>query len=163
VTQIDTSQAPSADAPQRDGMLTLIGAFKLLKGTLLLLIAVGAHHLLHKNVEGVAVHWIQHFRADPNSKYLHKLLAKLLGVTDKKLELLSVGTFIYGSLFLVEGIGLVMQKTWAEYLTIFTTGGLIPLEIYEIFHHVRVIKIVVFLINLAIVAYLVIRLKRQRR
>ena len=92
--------------------------------------------MIHHSAEGAAVRLIQHFRADPNNKYLHRLLAKLLGVTDKKLELLSVGTFIYGTTFMVEGIGLMLQKKWAEYMTIFTTAGLIPLEVYEIVHHV---------------------------
>jgi uncharacterized membrane protein (DUF2068 family) len=50
---------------------------------------------------------------------------------------LSVRTFLYAGLFTTEGIGLLLRKCWAEYFTIVTTGGLIPLEVYELWRHFR--------------------------
>lgn len=149
--------------PRRDAALQLIAAFKLLKGSLLLLVAIGAFKLINKDLDAVATHWIQHFRADPHNKHLHLLLSKLPGVTHKKLELLSAGTLIYGTIFLIEGIGLLRRKRWAEYMTIVTTAGLIPVEIYEMVHHLTVVKVLVFLINIGIVAYLVWRVRTDKK
>jgi uncharacterized membrane protein (DUF2068 family) len=62
---------------------------------------------------------------------------------------------------LTEGIGLLLRKRWAEYFTIITTGGLVPLEIYEIARHVTAAKIVVLALNVAIVVYLVVRVREE--
>jgi uncharacterized membrane protein (DUF2068 family) len=53
-----------------------------------------------------------------------------------------------------EAIGLWYGKRWAEYLTFISTTVLLPLEIYEIIHHGTVLKVIGFLINLAVVVYL---------
>jgi uncharacterized membrane protein (DUF2068 family) len=47
-----------------------------------------------------------------------------------------------------------MAKRWAEYLTFIATTILLPLEIYEIIHKQSVLKIIGFIINLAVVFYL---------
>jgi uncharacterized membrane protein (DUF2068 family) len=40
---------------------------------------------------------------------------------------------------------------------------LIPFEIYEIAHHVTVVRIATFLVNVAVVVYLVARLRRPHQ
>jgi len=82
-------------------------------------------------------------------------------VTPKQLKELSVGTFLYAGLFMTEGLGLVLRKRWAEYFTIFTTGGLIPLEIYEMSRHFTAAKVVVTLVNILIVWYLAARVRSR--
>ena len=69
---------------------------------------------------------------------------------------------IYAALFLTEGIGLWFEKRWAEWLTVIITSSLVPIEIYEIAHHTTAVKITVLLINIAIVAYLVYRIRDRR-
>jgi uncharacterized membrane protein (DUF2068 family) len=56
-------------------------------------------------------------------------------------------------------MGLLLRKRWAEYFTIVTTGGLIPLEIFEITRHFTVAKLVIGLVNVLIVWYLVARVR----
>ena len=65
-------------------------------------------------------------------------------------------------LLLTEGVGLAWGKRWAEYFTIIATSSFIPLEIYEIFRHTNVTKVVVLLINVAVVWYLVLELRRHK-
>ena len=55
----------------------------------------------------------------------------------------------------------MLRKRWAEYFTIITTAGLIPLEVYEIHRHLTATRIVVLLVNVAIVIYLVTRVRRK--
>jgi uncharacterized membrane protein (DUF2068 family) len=63
---------------------------------------------------------------------------------------------------LTEGVGLALRKRWAEYLTIVSTASLLPLEVYEIAKRPDAARIVVLLANIAIVAYLVIEVRRTR-
>src|SRR5580704_11924496 len=143
--------------------LMLIAAFKLLKGFVLLAVAIGALRLLHRDVASVADQWINAFRGDPHNHYIHWLLAKLSSVDDRKLRELSVGTFVYAAIFLTEGTGLALHKRWAEYFTIITTSSFLPLEVYEVIHHATIAKVVALLINISVVAYLVRELRRYRK
>lgn len=56
----------------------------------------------------------------------------------------------------VEAVGLWYQRRWAEYLTFLVTTSLLPLEIYELAHRLSPLKIVTFVINLAVVVYLLV-------
>ena len=143
--------------------LRVIAAFKLLKGLALLALGIGALKLLHKDVETIVVHWINMFQVDPHSHYLQLLLEKLSILDDRRLKELSVGTFIYSAIFLTEGTGLAFRKSWAEYLTIITTASLLPLEVYELTKHASIGKVVALIINLAVVVYLVLEIRRSRK
>jgi uncharacterized membrane protein (DUF2068 family) len=142
--------------------LLLIAAFKLLKGLALLALGIGALNLLHKNVAAEVARWIDLLRIDPQNQYIQKLLAKIGRIDARKLKELSIGTFLYSAVFLTEGVGLALQKRWAEYVTILTTASLLPLEVYEIVKRFSVAKTVVLLINIAVVVYLVYEVRRTR-
>jgi uncharacterized membrane protein (DUF2068 family) len=151
------------EKPKQTAVLWAIGAFKLLKGILLLVVGLAALRLVHRDLAEVAKSVLQHIRADPDSKFIHHVLAKLAGVSPRKLEFLGVGAFIYATLYTIEGIGLLLVKRWAEWMAVITTGGFLPLELYEVFHHPRPLRIVVLLVNVAIVAYLIWELRRKSR
>jgi uncharacterized membrane protein (DUF2068 family) len=54
----------------------------------------------------------------------------------------------------IEAVGLWYTKRWAEYLTFIATTVLLPLEIYELTHRVSALKIIGFIVNVAVVVYL---------
>jgi uncharacterized membrane protein (DUF2068 family) len=141
--------------------LLLIAAFKLFKGFALLAVAIGALHLLHRDVASVADQWVNAFRVDPHNRYIHWLLTRLSNVDDRKLRELSVGTFIYAAVFLTEGTGLAFRKRWAEYFTTITTASFLPLEIYELVHHATIAKSVALVLNIAVLVYLVWEIRRH--
>jgi len=104
-------------------------------------------------------HWTQVLRVDPDNRFIHGVLLRILRVTPKQLKELSIGTFFYAGLFAIEGVGLVLRKRWAEYFTIVTTGGLIPLEIFELTRQFTVTRIAVVFVNVLIVCYLMVRVR----
>ena len=118
--------------------------------------------MLHKDTGAAVSHWIDVLRVDPDNRLVHAAMVKILRVTPKQLKELSVGTFLYAGLFTVEGVGLLLAKRWAEYFTIITTGGLIPIEIYELARHFTPVKVAVLIVNILIVWYLVMRVRRRR-
>ena len=150
-------------APRRKGATTLvlIALFKLVKGLLLLAVGVGAVKLLHRDIAQTISDWVDFLRVDPDNRFIHGLLTRLLRLSPAQLRAASVGTFIYAGLLLTEGIGLLLRKRWAEYFTIVTTAGFIPLELYELAKHVTVARVCILAINIAIVAYLVVRVRRN--
>jgi uncharacterized membrane protein (DUF2068 family) len=82
-----------------------------------------------------------------------------------KLRQLSLFTFGYACLSLIEGIGLMMEQTWAEYLTLILTIGALPWDVTEMIRHPSSIRAGVVIINLAVLAYLLwfIRLHRRHK
>jgi uncharacterized membrane protein (DUF2068 family) len=139
--------------------IRLIAAFRLLKGALLIAAGVGALSLLHKHVGDVVATWVRSLRVDPDNHLVHRLLVKLNVLSDHKLEALSAASFLYAALLIVEGVGLWRQRRWAEYLTVVATSVFIPVEIYEIVRQVTVIRVVILILNAAIVLYLIGRLR----
>jgi uncharacterized membrane protein (DUF2068 family) len=140
-------------------VLVLIGMFKLFKALLLIAVGIGAITFLHKDVVSTVAHWTQVLRVDPDNRFVHGMLVRIFRVTPKQLKELSVGTFLYAGLFATEGIGLLLHKRWAEYFTIVTTSGLIPLEIFELARHFTVTKLMVAFVNVLIVGYLLARVR----
>jgi uncharacterized membrane protein (DUF2068 family) len=158
-----TETQPSTGDPKSSRALLAIALFKLTKGVLLIIAGIGALKLLHRDVAETVSHWIDILRVDPDNRIIHSLLTHVISVTPKQLAAASVGTFIYAALLLTEGTGLLLRKRWAEYFTIISTAGLIPLEVYEIHRHLTAAKIMLLLVNVAIVIYLIARVRRARR
>jgi uncharacterized membrane protein (DUF2068 family) len=143
---------------RRDGLLTLIAIFKIVKALLLVAGGIVALQLLHPSEANRVWRWI----ADVPFEGERRLFARVLTmVAAKSPAAMAIAAFAYAALFSVEGIGLFLRKRWAEWLTIVATASLIPIEIYELLHRVTAMKIAVLAINIAVVIYLIARVRRR--
>jgi uncharacterized membrane protein (DUF2068 family) len=79
---------------------------------------------------------------------------KLFSLRSGTLRALGIALLGYGLLEGIEAVGLWLTKRWAEYLTFLATTLLLPLEIYEIINKGTALKVIGFLINVAVVVYL---------
>lgn len=143
------------------GLLKLIAVFKLLKTIALIATGIAALKLIHADVGTVLETTVLKFGFDPGSSLLNHAIQRACEIPQDKIWELGAISFIYAGLFLTEGTGLWLGKHWAEWFTVIITGSLIPLEIYEVIHRPDVIRIVVFMINVAVVLYLVLRIVRE--
>src|SRR5450432_3804241 len=143
-------------------VVRLIAIFKLLKSVLLIAVGMSTLHLLHKDIASVAEHWVKLLGLDPGNRYVERALQKAGNLTPDKIRSLGVGSFIYAGLFLTEGIGLWLVKRWAEWLSVIITTSLVPVEVYEIHRHPSLIKGLVLILNIAVVGYLVYRIRNER-
>ncbi|MGA2441900.1 MAG: DUF2127 domain-containing protein, partial [Tepidisphaeraceae bacterium] len=127
---------PSGAHSRRPGavLLRLIGAFKILKGVALIAAAISVFHLIHKNIADVIVEWSRRLHIAPGYFFVERLVERVQSVTERQLVVLAVVLLIYSAMFLIEGTGLMMMKHWAEWMTVITTSGLIPIELYEMIH-----------------------------
>jgi uncharacterized membrane protein (DUF2068 family) len=81
-------------------------------------------------------------------------LNKLFSLSSGTLRLVGVALLAYAALEGVEAIGLWRSRRWAEYLTFVATTVLLIPEVYELVHKATPLKVIGFIINLAVVAYL---------
>src|ERR1700730_12402409 len=132
------AKVPGA-APRFD-VLRTIALYKIVKVILLLAVAYGERKLRDAS-----------------------LVAKLLSWASARAELFRLVTLAYAAVFAVEGVGLWMQKRWAEWLTVIITASLIPLEAWEIFYRPTVGKALILMANAAVVAYLVWHVRSKKR
>jgi uncharacterized membrane protein (DUF2068 family) len=144
-------------------LIRLIALFKLFKAALLIAVGMGALHLLHKDVTSVLDHWVAKLGLDPGNRYVARALQKAVDVTPEKIKRFGAVSFIYAGLFLTEGIGLWLVKRWAEWFSVIITSSLVPVEIYEIYRHPSPIKCLVLILNIAVVGYLLYRIRHERQ
>ena len=135
----------------------LIALFKLIKGALFVVLAISALKLLDRDIADIFWVWI----IDIENRFVQNIFMRLDLIDNRMLEEISTVTVVMAGLFFTEGLGLLFQKRWAEYLAVFETGLFIPLEIYEFVRHTTVTKISLLGINIAVVMYLLYVLIRK--
>jgi len=143
--------------------LVLIGFLKLLKALLFILLGVGALRLLHKDIVDVMTHFILALRFDPENHFINLVLEKAALISPHRLREISIAIFCYAALDIIEGAGLALEKTWAEYLTLILTASFLPWELFEIIRHVTWLKIVLVAVNSLVVVYLVFHVQGRMR
>lgn len=148
----------------RNKGLAVIALTKLAHAGVMLAATIAAVRLMHKNVPQHVASWIDNVPLlDPDNRYIAALLQKLRVVHTKELKELSALGFLYVGLFSVEGVGLWLEQRWAEWLTLVTTGLLIPIELVELWREFGAGKLILLLINIAIVAFLAFLVRRKKR
>lgn len=134
--------------------LVLIALFKLGQALLFIAIGVGALRLLHKDVGDALENLARHLRFNPEQRFVNFILEKASLVNDKMLRRISAALFLYAAVGLAEGIGLYLEKIWAEFFTIAITASFLPWEIYEIIRKITWMKVGLLTINVMVLVYL---------
>lgn len=145
----------------RDHGLLLIGIFKLAKSLFFFCLGIGALHLMHRDLAEEALRLAHALRFDPESRLTALLLDKVDLIDQRRLREIGFGTFLYSALALTEGVGLLREKVWAEYLTLVLTVSFLPWELYELARRPSWFRLSLLLINLAVLWYLVWLLRRK--
>ena len=164
VQEYREAKQPMARAKgRRDRGLLLIGVFKLAKAVFFFLLGIGALHLLHKNLGDEAMRMATSLRLDPEGRLVALLTTKVDLVDIKHLREIGAFTFAYAGVALVEGVGLLMEKIWAEYLTLSLTVVFLPWELFELIREATLFRVGLLLINLIVLAYLLWLLRRTKK
>jgi uncharacterized membrane protein (DUF2068 family) len=93
---------------------------------------------------------------DVNHNKLLGLIQHAFTLNSHTLVLLALGAAAYAVLEVVEGVGLWMLKRWGEYFAMVATSIFLPYEIYDLTAKVTVLRLLAFLVNLALFVYLVV-------
>ena len=143
--------------------LILIGVLKLMKALLFILAGLGALRLLHKDLVDILTRFIVALHFDTENHFVNLILEKVALINPHRLREISVFIFCYAALDIIEGTGLVLEKAWAEYLTLILTASFLPWEVFEILHHVTWLKIVILMLNIVVVIFLVFHVQGRIR
>ena len=156
-------ESTSAAQPHnRDRFIRAIAIFKFLKTFLFLLAALGAFGLMQEGIADRARDWGSDLAFTTGQQLVRRALMLVTGLSRSRIAALGLVALFYAALFATEGVGLWLERRWAEYLTVVLTGSLIPFEVWEIYHRPSVIKFATFVVNIAVVIYLIYRLRRPR-
>lgn len=125
---------------------------------------MGALRLVGRDLGDMLLRLAQRLRFGPESKFVDFVLEKASIVDDRLLRRIGAGLFAYAALGLIEGIGLYLEKTWAEYFTLGITASFLPWEIFEVFRRVTMIRSGLLVINILVFFYLLkVVTERTRR
>ncbi len=149
--------------PDHSRWLVVIGVLKLFKALLFILLGVGAVRLLHKDLVDMLTHLIIGLRFDPEGHFVNLVLEKVALINPHRLREISIAIFCYAALDIIEGTGLALEKAWAEYLTLILTASFLPWELFELIRHATWLKVVLLVLNVAVVVYLIFHVQGRMR
>ena len=150
----DASALVPAKRRQRNKFLLLISAYKLLQALLFAAVGFGAIRLLHKDIGDVLSDLASAMRFNPESHFINFILEKATLLNDPILRRIGVVAFCYSGISLAECIGLYLEKTWGEVLTLLITASFLPWEVFEIFRKLTSLRVGLLIINLLVFLYL---------
>jgi uncharacterized membrane protein (DUF2068 family) len=159
-------RAPQAKPPHEKpplGFMAWIAGYKLFKALLAFSAALFMFHLLHKDLAKVAMELVEFFGLNQQSRLAEHIVSRVGRLTPNRIHFIAVVLLIYTAIYITEGVGLFMEQRWAEWLTVVQTGLLVPWEIIEIVRHRTWVRIGVLALNIAVVIYLLWRIRRDVR
>ena len=148
------SETPTKFVKKRAPTLYVIIAIKLVKGVLLVLLALGVYSLSDNNLPEQFRQLLQFLHFDPEKKFFADLEASIALITPAKVLLVAGGAFLYSLFSLVEGVGLIFRVSWAGWLAIGESAFFIPIEVFELVHRPATVILVILGLNVFIVWYL---------
>ncbi len=143
-----------SSSKDRTPTLYAIIFYKLCKGVLLLLLGAGILRLKDKHLPDFFVQVLHWAHLNAESKIFTAFVAKLRLITPKGFEWIATGSFINGSLHMVEGFALWRRKSWGAWLAIIQSSILVPIELYELHRKFSYAMLSILVINLIVVGYL---------
>lgn len=142
--------------------LHAIALFEAVKGIAAITASLGLLSLAHRDLRAIAYALIGHFHLDPDAHYPRMLLdfADVLGNANLRQAVMLA--WAYAAIRLTEGYGLWKDRAWAEWLAALSGGVYLPLEVTHLLQHATIINGVVLVGNVAVVAYMMLRLWQRR-
>lgn len=142
-----------APVRQHRAGLRVIAIYEVAKTAALLLVAFAAFRLEDPRHFELFLRWLEHL--SPAGGSSTTVVHALQAFGPSHFEAVGLVATGYAVLFGIEGIGLLAGKYWAEWFTVFATGSLIPIELYETLVRFGWLKLATLAGNIAIVWYMV--------
>jgi uncharacterized membrane protein (DUF2068 family) len=147
----------------RTNALHAIALFEALKGLAAIAASLGLLSLVHHDVRAMAYALMGHFHLNPDARFPQMLLNNISALQNANLRQVVLLAWGYAAIRLTEGYGLWRDKAWAEWLAAVSGAVYLPLELSHLAAHTTAINGLVLVGNLAVVAYMMVRLWRRRR
>lgn len=140
--------------PRTPSLLPWIVAFKAAKAALLTTFGVTALLVIHRDPVDVVLQLARAVHLPLTSRLFDRALMLAVRTTPAKEVAVALTAFGYAILLGIEGVGLYLRRSWARWFTIGATSSLMPIEVYEIVREPRILRVAIFVLNVAVVVYL---------
>ncbi len=145
----------------RTAFLRIVAIYKFLQTAILVGLGLATMRLVRPEVAASFEQWVEDLPVGFVQHTSETFLQWISGPQSHRVVLLGGALFAYAGLFLVEAVGLWLQRRWAEWLTVVATGTLIPPEIYECITHPSVTLFILLAVNVCVVWLLAKRLQHE--
>lgn len=160
---IDSQRNTRVTPRKHNRLLVLIAAYKVVQALLFASVGVGALRLLHKDAGDVLAQVTTDLRFNPESRFVNFILDEAALLNDPLLRRIGLVAFSYAGVSLVEGIGLFLEKAWAEYLTLVITASFLPWEVFEVLRRLTWVRVALLLANTLVFIYLLILVSTRKK
>jgi uncharacterized membrane protein (DUF2068 family) len=143
--------------------LRAVATYEASKGVIVLAVGLGLLGLIHRDLQQLAEDVVRHLHLNPSAHYPQVFVGVASKLSDARLWALAGGAAAYSGLRLLEATGLWRGRGWAKWLGALSGGVYIPVEVYEVARKVTATRLVLLILNAAVVAFLVWDLWKQRR
>ena len=140
--------------PKRAPTLYFIIGFKLLKGTIALLLGLKIHRLSEDDLPEQFQKLLQFLHINPERKFFTDLADRVADITQANLQWVVVGSMVYSCFMLLQATGLIFRLGWVVWLVIAESAFFVPFEVYELVINPSLLKFSVLAVNVMIVWYL---------
>jgi len=115
----------------------------------------------HTNWGSEIARFAEKLGQDPKGNWVKRIIEKVSKLHANQDLIFGVAGLGYGALEGVEAYGLWTRRRWGEWLTVLATSLLFIPEIWELTKSASLLKVGALLVNIAVVAYLLWRLRRS--
>lgn len=126
-----------------------------------MLITVGIVLLTHPHTNWAAeiAKLVRNAGLEPKSNWIHRMINAVGRISPRREVVFGAIAVAYGVLEGVEAYGLARRRRWGEWLTVIATSLLLIPEIWELTKSTTLLKVGALVVNIAIVAYLLWRIR----
>lgn len=149
-------------AAHSDRLLPWIAAERALRTVVLVGVGIALVSHPHANWASDIAHTAERLGLDPKGNWIKSLIEKVKTIHSQQDLIFGVAALAYGVLEGAEAYGLWTRRAWGEWLTVVATSLLFIPELWELTKSATVLKVGALLVNAAVVAYLIWRLRRAR-
>jgi len=147
----------------RDRLLPWIAAERAVRAVVLIAVGIVLVTHPHANWATEIAHTAERMGLDPKGNWIKTVIEKVKKIHAQQDVVFGVAALVYGVLEAAEAYGLWTRRVWGEWLTVVATSLLFIPELWELTKSATFLKVGALLVNAAVVAYLVWRLRRAGR
>lgn len=152
----------AVDDCSSDAGLRAVASFEAVKGVAVILLGI-LLIAVHHHVEDFAEDLLDWLHIDADRRFGHMVLNAATKINDARLWTIVGASLTYSGVRFIEAWGLWHRRVWAEWFALLSGALYLPLEIFKVSEHATWERILILVINLAIVFYMLyIRLRAMR-
>ena len=156
------SGTPQTKKDSRSRLLPWIAAERAFRAVVLLAVGIVLVTHPHANWGAEIARLAGKLGQNPKDNWFKRIIEKVSRIHANEDVIFGLAALAYGALEGVEAYGLWARRRWGEWLTVLATSLLFIPEIWELTKSASLLKVGALVANIAIVAYLIWRLRLSR-